>query len=138
MSKSKRKRPQQGGRTTPKGGATAKIDAPRPNTGPRDFTAALNEHLAAEGRPFTIGDHTFTAAGTLPAAAVELMVEWSTQTAILGAMQSTVAFIAACLPPDDRERFAAWVEDPDEMVPFKTLDDIAKWLLEGYTGRPTR
>lgn len=46
-------------------------------------------------------------------------------------------FFEAAVVRDDFERFWALIEDPDTAIPVEMLADIANWLAEQYTQRPT-
>lgn len=48
-----------------------------------------------------------------------------------------VEFIGGCLAEADAEQFELVIHDKDTIVPIDTLNDIAQWLIEEYTGRPT-
>jgi hypothetical protein len=39
--------------------------------------------------------------------------------------------------PEDRERFATTIESSEPPVPLETLSELASWLTEQYTSRPT-
>lgn len=46
-------------------------------------------------------------------------------------------FFDAALLPEDRQRFRDLIQDPDVFVHMQTLSEIAVWLYEVYTNRPT-
>jgi len=46
-------------------------------------------------------------------------------------------FFDVIMLPASAERFAAAIRDPEHPVPQETLDEVIRWLVEVYTGRPT-
>ncbi len=48
-----------------------------------------------------------------------------------------VRFITACMSDADADVFDAVIRDKDTIVSWGTLGEIANWLIEEYTGRPT-
>lgn len=48
-----------------------------------------------------------------------------------------VSFLTGCMPDVEAEQFLLVIHDKDTIVPLATLADIAGWLIEEYTGRPT-
>jgi hypothetical protein len=46
-------------------------------------------------------------------------------------------FFDVIMVPDSAERFAMAIRDPERPVPQETLDEVIRWLVEVYTGRPT-
>jgi hypothetical protein len=54
------------------------------------------------------------------------------------AAEAIVDFLHNSLDGDDADRFDALVKDPDRIVQVETLGDIAGWLVEQYTARPTK
>jgi hypothetical protein len=53
------------------------------------------------------------------------------------AIAGIVAYIEGCLPEADALAFRELVHDKDTIVPFESLMEIAEWLVEVFTGRPT-
>ena len=45
--------------------------------------------------------------------------------------------IFSCLEEHERERFKTYISDPENGVDIEALSEIAGWLAEQYTGRPT-
>jgi len=54
------------------------------------------------------------------------------------AAEAIVDFLNGSLEDDDAVRFEAMIKDPDRIVEVETLGDIAGWLVEQYTARPTK
>jgi hypothetical protein len=46
-------------------------------------------------------------------------------------------FLLAVIDPDDEDRFAELVADKRRFVSGETIGEVARWLIEWYTGRPT-
>lgn len=49
-----------------------------------------------------------------------------------------LGFFKDLLLEEDFKRFETYVEDPDTVIPIETLGEIAAWVVEEYTGRPTQ
>lgn len=47
-------------------------------------------------------------------------------------------FFNSALKPESLERFNALLTDPEKIVNIETLGDITAWLVEEYSGRPTK
>lgn len=47
------------------------------------------------------------------------------------------AFFEAVVQPEDHQRFNAFVRDPKNGIDIETLVEIATYLIEEYTARPT-
>jgi hypothetical protein len=47
-------------------------------------------------------------------------------------------FFKDVLPPDDHARFQIMLKDPEIIVNLSDLGEIAAWLIEEYTARPTQ
>jgi hypothetical protein len=54
------------------------------------------------------------------------------------AAEAIVEFLNTALEEDDAIRFDAMIKDPDQIVDVETLGEIAGWLVEQYTTRPTK
>ena len=54
------------------------------------------------------------------------------------AAEAIIQFLNMSLEEDDAARFDAMIKDPDRIVEVETLGEIAGWLVEQYTTRPTR
>jgi hypothetical protein len=53
------------------------------------------------------------------------------------AAQALYGFFEKALEPDDYIRFDALLKDPKRIVDLNLLGEIAGWLVEEYTSRPT-
>ena len=47
-------------------------------------------------------------------------------------------FFSRALKSEDAERFKALIDDPDTLIQIETIGEIAAWLVEQYTDRPTQ
>jgi len=54
------------------------------------------------------------------------------------AAEAIIQFLEDSLEEPDRERFVAMIRDPDVIVEVETLGEMAGWLIEQYTSRPTK
>jgi len=54
------------------------------------------------------------------------------------AADAIVEFLEDSLEENDKERFVAMIRDPEVIVEVDTLGEIAGWLIEQYTSRPTK
>ena len=54
------------------------------------------------------------------------------------AAEAIVDFLSMSMEEDDAARFDAMIKDPDQIVEVETLGEIAGWLVEQYTARPTK
>lgn len=53
-------------------------------------------------------------------------------------MDFAVSFLKDVLLPEDREIFIKMIEDSDVMISAYQLDQIAAWVMEQTSGRPTQ
>ena len=54
------------------------------------------------------------------------------------AADAVIQFLEDALDGGDRDRFVALIRDPEVIVEVETLAEIAGWLIEQYTARPTK
>lgn len=54
------------------------------------------------------------------------------------AAEAIIQFLNSSLEEDDAARFDTMIKDPDQIVQVETLGEIAGWLVEQYTTRPTK
>lgn len=55
-----------------------------------------------------------------------------------GGIEAMLRFLDGLLPPEDKERFQALVHDHDVAVPAAMITEVAFWLVDVYTDRPTK
>lgn len=95
---------------------------------PRDFDA---EYLTKPGVSFVMGGQTFSTKNVIHPAVFR-------KTESLTGLDTAIAIIAGSLVPEDRERFEAMVEDEDSPISAFQLDGVAEWIIEEFSGRPTK
>ena len=54
------------------------------------------------------------------------------------AAEAIIDFLNMAMEEDDATRFDAMIKDPEQIVEVETLGEIAGWLVEQYTTRPTK
>ena len=68
---------------------------------------------------------------------LDLAVNSSEDNGIAAAKTVTDFFVHA-LKPESYDRFNKLIEDPEKIVNVETLAEITGWLVEEYSGRPTK
>lgn len=91
----------------------------------------------ADPPTFSVADREFKALADPPGGALgDLMYAFSHKE-ITVRTAGLIRFIEDCLPDETVEAFRLLIHDKDSIVPVHVLADIANWLVETYTGRPT-
>lgn len=54
------------------------------------------------------------------------------------AAEAIIDFLSMAMEEEDAARFDALIKDPEHIVEVETLGEIAGWLVEQYTTRPTK
>lgn len=54
------------------------------------------------------------------------------------AAEAIIDFLSMAMEDEDATRFDAMIKDPERIVEVETLGEIAGWLVEQYTTRPTK
>lgn len=99
----------------------------------KDFTLAP----ARDDPPtFSVAGREFKCLPEPPAGVLTDFVATADGT-VASQVSGLVTFIAGCLSDADADQFLLTIHDKDTIVPLETLGDIAQWLSEEYTGRPT-
>lgn len=83
---------------------------------------------AKEGHSFTLGGQTFHTKAIAPVAAFR-----DKETGL----DAAIMFLKRLLVPDDREAFEALLANEDAPISPFQIDQIASWLIEETSGRPT-
>lgn len=86
---------------------------------------------------FKVYDEEFTCRPSLPGRTLLRLVSTGSSEDPSEIAETIETFFEVCLVEESKERFNALLEDPDKVVPVDTLADIAAWLVEEYSGRPT-
>lgn len=87
---------------------------------------------------FTLDGETFTARGSVQGATLLKFVKEADSGDGGRAASSLLGFFKIVLEPESYTRFEAVTEDPDKVITIEQLTEIAGWLMEVYTDRPTR
>jgi hypothetical protein len=86
--------------------------------------------------------HTFTLVGetfhTYPGMSVTFVNTEDEEEEQLKPLQSIIKFIRSLIVKDERERFDRLLNDPDVYIDVDDLLEIARWLVEVTSGRPTK
>jgi len=103
----------------------------------KDFgkTQALDEY---EPLGFALNGEDFACRPALAGAALLDFVRRADSDSGSVAAEAIVSFLEDSLEEGERERFVAMIRDPEVIVEVETLGDIAGWLIEQYTTRPTK
>ena len=87
---------------------------------------------------FSLNNQTFRA---VPAIQGSTLLEFVAKAdgesggAAAGALYS---FFESCMEPEEYQRFQALLQDPKVIIDMETNGEIAGWLVEQYTARPTK
>lgn len=99
----------------------------------REFTL---EPSTADPPTFSIADREFKCLPEPPAGVLtDFLATAHGDVAVK--LSGLVGFISGCLSDAEAEAFELLLHDKDTVVPLATLGDIAQWLAEVFTGRPT-
>lgn len=100
-------------------------------------------HRSFELAPSKHDPPTFSVAGRefkcLPEPPAGVLTDLITSADGSAGMQAAglIGFIGGCMSDADAEQFLLTIHDKDTVVPLDTLGEIAGWLAETYTSRPT-
>lgn len=103
----------------------------------KDFgkTQTLDEY---EPLGFSLNGEDFQCRPALPGAQLLDFVRRADAESGGAAAEAIVEFLEDSLEEADRERFTTMIRDPDVIVEVETLGEIAGWIVEQYTNRPTK
>lgn len=103
----------------------------------RDFgkTQALDEY---EPLAFALNGDDFSCRPALAGAVLLDFVRRADSDSGGVAAEAIIQFLEDSLEEPDRDRFTSMIRDPDVIVEMDMLGDIAGWLIEQYTARPTK
>jgi hypothetical protein len=103
----------------------------------KDFgkTTAIEEYPPLG---FSLNGEEFSCRPALPGTALLDFVRRADSDSGGTAAEAIVEFLEESLEGDDRDRFSAMIRDPDQIVDVETLGEIAGWIVEQYTSRPTK
>ena len=95
----------------------------------RSFSSRRNEAFT-----FDVDGEEFTAVGRAPAGPLlDVAAARDTETRV----RTMMDFLDAVLVPDSAERFARRLRDPVDPIDATTLMEVAEYLIERYSRRPT-
>lgn len=103
----------------------------------KDFgaTQALEDY---EPLGFALNGEDFTCRPAMAGAVLLDFVRRADTQAGGAAADAVIQFLEDALEEGDRERFMGMIRDPEVIVEIDTLAEIAAWLIEQYTERPTK
>lgn len=99
----------------------------------KDFDEAFAWYDDLEGHTFVLGGEKFH---TVPVSTPESWLAMRSEQGLDG----TIAYLRKMLVPEDVERFTALIdnENRDVLISAHQVDQVALWLLEVASGRPTK
>lgn len=105
----------------------------------RDFDAARAERLRQRDPiRFVLGGETFTCLPVIPVGAgLDLADAGHHPMGTVGYTQALHRFIRSALVDDDLDRFEKVLTSKTDPVGPNDLQELAEWLAEEYTARPT-
>lgn len=101
----------------------------RPTEEPVTFTIAYERKVDDE---WVEEEQEFTLPGRVPGGVIADLFMGG------GGIEAMLRFLDGLLPPEGKERFQALVHDHDVAVPAAMITEVAFWLVDVYTDRPTR
>jgi hypothetical protein len=87
---------------------------------------------------FSLNGEEFQCRPALPGAMLLDFVRKADAESGGAAAEAIIQFMEEALEEPDQERFTAMIRDPDIIVEVETLGEIAGWIVEQYTSRPTK
>jgi hypothetical protein len=103
----------------------------------KDFgkTQALDEY---DPLGFKLNEEEFSCRPALAGAALLDFVRRADSESGSVAAEAIIQFLEDSLEEPDKDRFVTMIRDPEIIVEVETLGEIAGWLIEQYTTRPTK
>ena len=86
---------------------------------------------------FKLDGETFNCYSALPGAVLLTFVSDADSNQGGRQAESVFGLFSAVMPPDEYERFQAFIKRPNRVVPVEVLVEISIWLTEVYAARPT-
>lgn len=99
-------------------------------------TTATIEDFAPLG--FMINEQEFICRPALPGSILLDLVRRADGSSGAMAAEAVVEFLTLSIDEADRTKWDELLADPDRIVQMETLGEIAGWLVEQYTARPTK
>lgn len=104
----------------------------RPTEEPVTFTIAYERKVPGTDDEWVEEEQEFTLPGRVPGGVIADLFLGG------GGIEAMLRFLDGLLPPEGKERFNALVHDHDVAVPAPTITEVAFWLVDVYTERPTK
>lgn len=105
----------------------------------KDFgSSAVFDTAALEPVTFRLDGQTFTCRPALPGSTLLSFVAAADSGEGGRASSSIPQLFSHAMEPAEYERFTTFIERSDRIVPIDTLAEIAAWLVEVYSERPTQ
>jgi hypothetical protein len=103
----------------------------------RDFgkTKTVHEY---EPLDFALNGQEFHCVSAIPGAVLLDFVRRADSDSGGASASAITDFFRQVLAEEDRDRFTELVTDPEQIVELEILGEIAGWLVEQYSERPTR
>lgn len=87
---------------------------------------------------FTLNGETFNAVPAIQGSTLLEFVAAADSDSGGAAAGALYSFFENCMEPDEYARFRALLKDPKIIIDMETIGEIAGWLVEEYTTRPTK
>lgn len=100
----------------------------------KEFDAFIRE-ATQEPITFTVAGETFTCIDSLP---LTILANITRQQSNGQAVVGLADFLTAVVLPEDHDRLEVLMNEPHNAVAIESWAEIVEWLIEEYTGRPTR
>lgn len=98
----------------------------------------LPEPSTLPGPEFAIGEDKFQCRSTLAAGTITNLFYATQSSDVSLRATGLIRVIEAALDDESRDRFDTLIFSPDVNIPLGLLSEIATWLVEEYSGRPSR
>ena len=87
---------------------------------------------------FDLNDQTFVCKRALQGAVLLEFVSNADSESGGAQAAALYGFFSDCMEPEEYERFRNYLNQPDLIIEMSTIGEIASWLVEEYTARPTQ
>lgn len=104
----------------------------------KSFGSPSAEAEALEDMTFELEGETFTCYPAIPGATLLEFVELVDSGDESGTPKALLMLINKAIIKDDLDDFNKLIHDPNIAIPVETIGEIATWMVETYTKRPTK
>jgi len=87
---------------------------------------------------FALNEQDFLCRPALPGSVLLDLVKRADGASGAMAAEAVLQFLTMAIDESDRSKWDDLLADPDRIVQMETLGEIAGWLVEQYTARPTK